>query len=86
MVIACFPCAFSPACTLECKSFAEHGYRLDDMETVYFMASTDNLKRVVKFAQALDAEFPILSDAKKNRKEIWRAVFGYAQQSRSLLH
>lgn len=75
VVIAWFPRAFSPGCTLECKSFAEHGYRLDDMEIVYFMASTDNLKRVVKFAQALDAEFPILSDAKKETAKKYGVLF-----------
>tara|TARA_S200000501_G_scaffold353538_1_gene373406 strand:- start:2214 stop:2807 length:594 start_codon:yes stop_codon:yes gene_type:complete len=75
VVLAWFPRAFSPGCTLECKSFAEYGHVLDEMGIAYFMASTDNIKRVVKFAKALDAQFPILSDSNKQVSRQYGVLF-----------
>ncbi|MBV32157.1 MAG: peroxiredoxin [Porticoccaceae bacterium] len=75
VVLAWFPRAFSPGCTLECKSFAEYGHVLDKMGIAYFMASTDNIKRVVKFAKALDAQFPILSDSNKQVSRQYGVLF-----------
>ena len=65
VIVAWFPRSFTPGCTIECKSFAEHGHLLDEMNVKYFMASTDSLDDVSKFADAMDAQFPILSDSKK---------------------
>lgn len=75
VVLAWFPRAFSPGCTLECKSFAEYGHLLEEMGIAYFMASTDSIKRVAKFAKALDAQFPILSDSKKQVSQKYGVLF-----------
>ena len=75
VVVAWFPRAFSPGCTIECKSFAEYGHLLDELGVAYFMASTDRLNRVVKFAKAMEAEFPILSDPKKEVAERYGVLF-----------
>jgi peroxiredoxin Q/BCP len=82
VVIAWFPRAFSPGCTMECKSFAEHGYLLDELGVAYFMASTDRLNRVVKFAKAMEAEFPILSDSKKEIAKAYSVLFFGIQSKR----
>ena len=85
VVVAWFPRAFTPGCTIECKSFTEHGYLLDEMDVKYFMASTDSLDDVTKFAESMDARFPILSD---HNKEAARAygVLSYGSFSSRVTH
>jgi peroxiredoxin Q/BCP len=52
VVIAWFPRAFTSGCTIECKSLAENGDRIQRYEVAYFMASTDSLEDNTRFAQA----------------------------------
>jgi peroxiredoxin Q/BCP len=52
VVIAWFPRAFTGGCTIECKSLADNGDKIQKYEVVYFMASTDTLEENTKFAKA----------------------------------
>jgi peroxiredoxin Q/BCP len=68
VVIAWFPKAFTQGCTIECKSLAENGSRIRGFDVAYFMASVDPLEGDQgnqAFAEAHDADFPLLSDADK---------------------
>jgi peroxiredoxin Q/BCP len=68
VVIAWFPAAFTRGCTIECKSLAENGDRIRRFDVTYFMASVDPLegeKGNIAFAEAYDADFPMLSDPTK---------------------
>lgn len=68
VVLAWFPKAFTQGCTIECKSLAEHGDLIKKYDVTYFMASVDPLegeKGNKAFAEAHDADFPLLSDPTK---------------------
>lgn len=62
VVIAWFPKAFTPGCTRECKSLAEQGEALAKLGVAYFAASCDQPADIRRFAESLDAKYPILSD------------------------
>src|SRR3970040_1689732 len=40
VVVAWFPKAFTQGCTIECKSLAENGDKIQKYQVAYFMAST----------------------------------------------
>lgn len=68
VVLAWFPKAFTGGCTIECKSLAEHGDLIKKYDVTYFMASVDALegeKGNKAFAEAYNADFPLLSDPTK---------------------
>src|SRR6188474_780021 len=77
VVIAWFPKAFTQGCTIECKSLADNGDKIQKYDVVYFMASVDPLDENIKFAKATsvtlgdrvvekkEADFPMLSDPTK---------------------
>ena len=70
IVVAWFPKAFTQGCTIECKSLAEHGDLIKKYDVTYFMASVDPLetsdnKGNKAFAEAMHADFPLLSDPTK---------------------
>jgi peroxiredoxin Q/BCP len=68
VVLAWFPAAFTGGCTIECKSLAENGHLIKKYDVTYFMASTDAIegeKGNKAFAEANKADFPLLSDPKK---------------------
>ncbi|HEX2343608.1 MAG TPA: redoxin domain-containing protein [Vicinamibacterales bacterium] len=65
VVIAWFPKAFTRGCTIECKSLAEKGHLIRKFNVAYFMASTDPIADNTGFAVREHADFPILSDPKK---------------------
>jgi len=68
VVLAWFPKAFTQGCTIECKSLAEHGDMIKKYDARYFMISVDPLEGEAgnkAFAQAHDADFPLLSDPTK---------------------
>jgi peroxiredoxin Q/BCP len=62
VVLAWYPQAFTSGCTLECKSFAENGHLIRAYGVPYFMVSVDPLEENARFAQAMKADFPLLSD------------------------
>jgi peroxiredoxin Q/BCP len=71
VVLAWFPKAFTQGCTIECKSLAEHGDMIKKYDATYFMASVDPLDATEEnkgnkaFADAMHADFPLLSDPTK---------------------
>jgi peroxiredoxin Q/BCP len=77
VVVAWFPRAFTQGCTIECKSLADNGDRIQKFDVAYFMASVDPLEENIKFAKATsvtlgdrvvekkEADFPMLSDPNK---------------------
>lgn len=62
VVLAWFPRAFTSGCTIECKSLAKNGDKLRQFHMAYFMASVDPLADNKDFAEATNADFPLLSD------------------------
>ena len=81
VVVAWFPKAFTGGCTVECKSLAENGDKIQKYQVAYFMASTDPLEDNIRFSKATsvtlgeganarvvekkEADFPMLSDPTK---------------------
>ena len=62
VVLAWFPRAFTQGCTIECKSLAKKGHLIREFDVDYFMASTDPVEENTRFAEANNADFPMLSD------------------------
>jgi len=58
VVIAWFPKAFTSGCTVECKSLADNGDKIQKYEVVYFMVSTDTIDENTKFAKATSVTLP----------------------------
>jgi peroxiredoxin Q/BCP len=65
VVVAWFPKAFTPGCTIECKTMKEQGEKLKKYDAAYFTASVDDAETNKKFAESLSLDFPILSDPTK---------------------
>ena len=65
VVLAWFPKAFTQGCTIECKSLAQNGHLIREFDVDYFMISTDAIEDNASFAEANDADFPMLSDPSK---------------------
>jgi thioredoxin-dependent peroxiredoxin len=66
VVLAWFPRAKTPGCTLECKSFRENGKALRGYDVAYFTASCDTPELNKEFATDLSLDYPILSDPDKS--------------------
>ena len=62
VVLAWFPRAYTPGCTMQCKSLAKNGDLIRGFDVDYFMISTDPLEDNAGFAAKYDADFPMLSD------------------------
>ena len=62
VVLAWFPRAYTPGCTMQCKSIAKNGDLIRAFDVDYYMASTDPLEDNSGFAAKHNADFPILSD------------------------
>jgi thioredoxin-dependent peroxiredoxin len=74
VVLAWFPKAFTQGCTIECKSLAEHGDMIKKYQAKYFMASVDPVEGEQgnkAFAEAHNADFPLLSDPTKKTAEAY---------------
>jgi peroxiredoxin len=65
VVLAFFPAAFSPGCTSELKKYHETNGQFTAANTVILGISVDSPWANMAFAQSLSADFPILSDGKK---------------------
>ncbi len=74
VVIAWFPKAFTPGCTLECKALKESGDALRKFNVAYFAASVDDAQKNGDFAKSLGLDFPILSDPSKKTAEAYGVV------------
>jgi len=92
VVVAWFPAAFTGGCTLECKSLAENGDKIQKYDVTYFMASTDSIEKNTEFAKATSvtlgsgasarvvekkaADFPMLSDPTLETARAYGVVTG----------
>jgi len=76
VVLAWFPKADTPGCTLECKSLREHGDALKPLKVAYFTASVDPVAANKKFAEKLGLDYPILSDPDSNVAKAYGVVHG----------
>jgi peroxiredoxin Q/BCP len=74
VVLAWFPKAFTPGCTLECKSFEAEESPLKKLDVAYFTASVDSAETNKKFAASLGADFPILGDPSKTAARAYGVV------------
>jgi len=82
VVIAWFPKAFTPGCTVECTSFRQDGDSLRAFDVAYFTASCDTPEKNADFAKSLKLDYPILSDPEK---KVARA-FGVVDDKRPVPH
>ena len=86
IVIAWYPKAFTSGCTIECKSLAQNGHLLKDLEVAYFMASVDDLDTNTEFAEENDADFPLLSDPSKKTAEAYDVLAFYGVPKRHTVY
>jgi peroxiredoxin Q/BCP len=66
VILAWFPKAFTGGWTAECKSLSESSDQLSQFNIAYFMVSVDDPDTNKKFAESLDAKFPLLSNPEKD--------------------
>jgi len=66
VVLAWYPKAFTGGCTKECTSFRTKSKELKELKVAYFTASVDPVEENTKFANSLNADYPILSDPDKS--------------------
>ncbi len=64
VVLAWFPKAFTPGCTVQCTVLARDSDVLKAFDVAYFTASCDTAEQNAKFAESVGADYPILSDPK----------------------
>ena len=79
VVLAWFPKAFTPGCTIECKSMAEDGEAIKKFDAIYFTASVDPVdgpKGNKAFAESLNADYPILSDPEQTTAKAYGVLGG----------
>lgn len=62
VVLAWFPMAFTPVCTLECRSLGKAAGVIGGFDVALFAASLDGVERNRRFAQLLGLDFPVLCD------------------------
>ncbi len=62
VVLAWFPMAFTPVCTLECRSLGKAAGIIGGFDVALFAASLDSVERNRRFAQLLGLDFPVLCD------------------------
>jgi peroxiredoxin Q/BCP len=74
VVLAWFPKADTPGCTIECKSLRENSAALKPLGVAYFTASVDTPEDNKKFAEKLGLDYPILSDPDKSVAEAYGVV------------
>jgi thioredoxin-dependent peroxiredoxin len=66
VVLAFFPAAFSPGCTKEMQQYHQATGRFNASNTAIFGVSVDSTWANKAFREQIGAEFPILSDWKKD--------------------
>lgn len=76
VVIAWFPKAKTPGCTIECKSMRDNGKALSGLNVAYFTASVDKPELNKEFATELKLDYPILSDPTSEVAKAYGVVHG----------
>lgn len=65
VVLAFYPKAMTPGCTVECKAFSKVAGKFADLDTVVFGISTDNETSQDKFIVKESLDIPLLADPEK---------------------
>jgi thioredoxin-dependent peroxiredoxin len=65
VVLAWFPKAFTGGWTAECKSLRESGDAIRQFNVAYYAISADDADTNKKFAEHVEADYPILADPTK---------------------
>ena len=86
IVIAWYPQAFTSGCTIECKSLAQNGHLLKELDVTYFMASVDPLATNKEFAAENEADFPLLSDPSKEVAKAYDVLAFYGVPKRHTIY
>ncbi len=86
VVLAWFPKAFTPGCTIECKSLAENGDKIREFKVNYFMASVDPIADNTAFAGEHSADFPILSDETREVAGAYQVIGSYGVPRRETFY
>ena len=86
IVIAWYPQAFTSGCTIECKSLAQNGHLLKELDVTYFMASVDPLATNKEFAAENEADFPLLSDPSKEVAKAYEVLAFYGVPKRHTIY
>lgn len=82
VVLAWYPKAFTRGCTIECKSLTEKGHLIREYNATYFMVSVDPLDEVTKFAESMQADFPLLADPDKSVAKQYGVMSDYGFSNR----
>ena len=82
VVLAWYPKAFTRGCTIECKSLVEKGHLIREYKASYFMVSVDPIEEVTKFAESMEADFPLLADPDKSVAQLYGVMSNYGFSSR----
>ncbi|MYD43537.1 MAG: redoxin domain-containing protein [Gammaproteobacteria bacterium] len=82
VVLAWYPKAFTRGCTIECKSLTENGHLIREYAATYFMVSVDPLEEVTKFAESMQADFPLLADPDKSVAKQYGVMSDYGFSNR----
>jgi peroxiredoxin Q/BCP len=88
VVLAFFPAAFSPGCTSELKKYHETSGQFTAANTQILMISVDSPWANMAFRQSINADFPILSDWKKEvarKYGVYNETDGYAYRTTFLI-
>ena len=82
VVLAWFPKADTPGCTLQCKSITKDADLIREYKVNYFMISVDTKDDNVAFAEKYSANFTILSDETKDVAKDYGVLskFGFAKR------
>lgn len=62
VVLAFFPAAFSPGCSMQMPQIQSHKTEFDDADTLIFGVSVDNTWSLDAWIKQMGVEFPMLSD------------------------
>jgi peroxiredoxin Q/BCP len=74
VVVAWYPKASTPGCTMECKSLRANGEAIRAFDVAYFGASCDKPEANAKFAESLGLDFPLLSDTDTSVAEAYGLI------------
>jgi peroxiredoxin Q/BCP len=85
VVLAWFPAAFTPGCTIECKSMQRDSEAIRKFDVAYFTASVDPMdgpKGNKAFADSLSVDYPILSDPEQITAKAYGVLSGNGRAQR----
>ena len=82
VVLAFYPKAMTPGCTVECRAFSQLSDKIADLDTVVFGISTDNAASQGKFIEKESLKIQLLADDGKKMSEALGALSPRGMSSR----